>query len=320
MSNLYGTEYAKRKSRIHAAMDRLGPVEKKILRDALCQVDPVAWVRIRLGVVPDPWQRDLMRAKSDVVALCGRRTGKSQAAAWSIAHHVSTGADRTGVLVSPGARQSGEIFRLAKSAIVKALPDTQLPTDNRTSLELPSGSRLISLPGDPDTVRGFTASAATIDESQSLPNAGTELLASIAPTLATTGGRLTVLGTPLDRSGLLFDLWHSDDPAWQRIHVPTTLCPRVSEEFLERERRLLGEAIYRRGYLAEFAASSTGMFDPELLQAALLPEGFDFAAASAVPMPPSHPSYSTPNSARPSSAIDTGTRGSRYDDAVLPAP
>src|SRR5215468_2139339 len=63
---------------------------------------------------------------------------------------------------------------------------------------------------------------------------------------------------------------------WQKLHVPSTECPRIPASFLESERRLLGEAIYRREYLAEFSASETGMFDPDLLQAALLPHDFVF--------------------------------------------
>ena len=70
---------------------------------------------------------------------------------------------------------------------------------------------------------------------------------------------------------------------WQKLHVPSTECPRISAAFLESERRLLGEAIFSREYLAEFSASQTGMFDPELLQAALLPDDFSFAAPSPVP-------------------------------------
>ena len=95
---------------------------------------------------------------------------------------------------------------------------------------------------------------------------------------------MIVLGTPLDRVGLLFDMWEGDiAQEWQKLHVPSTECPRISTAFLESERRLLGEAIFRREYLAEFSASQTGMFDPELLQSALLPDVFSFAAPSPAP-------------------------------------
>ena len=166
----------------------------KLLLDALCKVDAVAWARARLGVVPDDWQKQLMRSTSDLAALCGRRVGKSQSAGWVAAHHVVEGEGRTALCISPTQRQSGELFRLAKAAIVKAMPDASFPTDNRLSIELPNGSRLLSLPGDPGTVRGLTASLVLLDETQSLPDGGHELFASVRPMLATTGGRMIVLG------------------------------------------------------------------------------------------------------------------------------
>jgi len=115
----------------------------------------------------------------------------------------------TALCISPTQRQSGELFRMAKAAIVKAMPDAGFPTDNRLSIELPNGSRLISLPGDPGTVRELNASLVLLDEAQGLPDGGHELFAAVRPMLATTGGRMLVLGTPLDRAGPLFDRAHS---------------------------------------------------------------------------------------------------------------
>ena len=313
------------KARITRAFNRLGPAESKLLLDALCKVDAVAWARARLGVVPDDWQKQLMRSTGDLAALCGRRVGKSQSAGWVAAHHVVEGEGRTALCISPTQRQSGELFRLAKAAIVKAMPDASFPTDNRLSIELPNGSRLLSLPGDPGTVRGLTASLVLLDETQSLPDGGHELFASVRPMLATTGGRMIVLGTPLDRSGLLFDIWEGGIAMdWMRVHVPSTLCPRIPAAFLESERRLLGEAIFRREYLAEFAASASGMFDHDLLQAALLPDDFVFDQGNvprgtysgvANPAAGVWQSMSRAAASSPATAINTGAR---YANAVLP--
>ena len=63
----------------------------------------------------------------DLAALCGRRVGKSQSAGWVAAHHVVEGEGRTALCISPTQRQSSELFRLAKAAIVKALPDVSFP-------------------------------------------------------------------------------------------------------------------------------------------------------------------------------------------------
>jgi hypothetical protein len=322
------TPEQRRQARIDRAFAKLGPAERTLVLEGLCKVDAVAWVRARLGITPDDWQKELMRSTSDLAALCGRRVGKSQSAAWVAAHHVAESTAATALCISPTQRQSGELFRLAKAALDKALPDISFPTDNRLSLELPNRSRLLSLPGDPGTVRGLTASLVLLDEAQSLPDGGHELFAAVRPMLATTGGRMLVLGTPLDRSGLLFDLWEGGDAGrgaegWHKIHVPSTLCPRIPASFLESERRLLGEALFRREYLAEFAAPALGMFDPELLAAALLPDDFVFnqggLAMSTSIREAIHaqrqPASSTGAASR-QGAIDT--TGARYASAVLP--
>ena len=140
---------------------------------------------------------------------------------------------------------------------------------------------MLSLPGDSGTVRGLTASLVLLDETQSLPGGGRELFASVRPMLATTAGRMIVLGTPLDRSGLLFDIWEGGIAMdWMRVHVRSVLCPRIPAAFLASERKLLGEATFAPEYLAEFAASASGMFDHDLLQAALLPDDFVFDQGS----------------------------------------
>ena len=319
---------AARRVAIARAFKKLGEPEKKLLLDALCKADAVAWARTRLGIVPDEWQKQLMRSTGDLAALCGRRVGKSQSAGWVAAHHVVEGEGRTVLCISPTQRQSGELFRLAKAAIVKAMPDANFPTDNRLSIELPNGSRLLSLPGDPGTVRGLTASLVLLDETQSLPDGGHELFASVRPMLATTGGRMIVLGTPLDRGGLLFDIWEGGIAMdWMRVHVPSTLCPRIPGAFLESERRLLGEALYRREYLAEFAASASGIFDHNLLlQAALLPDSFEFNQGSRAgvnpaawrEIAPAAAGSSTTAAAPAPAAATVINTGSRYANAVLP--
>jgi hypothetical protein len=168
-----------------------------------------------------------------------------------------------------------------------------------------------------------------LDETQSLPDGGHELFASVRPMLATTGGRMIVLGTPLDRSGLPFDIWEGGIAMdWTRVHVPSTLCLRIPAAFLESERKLLGEAIFRREYLAEFAASGSGMFDHDLLQGAVLPDDFVFDQgsrtnpATGVWQNMNHATGAPPKSpTAPAVTIDTTrtpARSSRYANAVLP--
>ena len=60
------------------------------LRDIAYQIDPVLWVRHRLGVEPLAWQAEFLRAPlgASVAVLTARQAGKTTTAAWAIAHHM----------------------------------------------------------------------------------------------------------------------------------------------------------------------------------------------------------------------------------------
>jgi hypothetical protein len=189
------------------------------------------------------------------------------------------------LVIAPSLRQATETTRAARAALAKALPDVEFASDNKLQIELPWGARLIALPGEASTSRGFTASMAIAEESQSLEHAD-EIFATIAPTLATTGGPLIVVGTPMDYQDPLYPIFEGDaaaDPSWTRFRIPTRWCPRVPRSFLEEQRRLLGDMIYAREFEAQWSAPTSGMFDHALLQGAVLPHDFSFATASPAP-------------------------------------
>ncbi len=58
--------------------------------------------------------------------------------------------------------------------------------------------------------------------------------------LAVSGGRLICMSTPWGKRGWWHESWVSDE-AWERYEVPATQCPRIPQEFLEEERRVLGQ-------------------------------------------------------------------------------
>ena len=102
----------------------------------------------------------------------------------------------------------------------------ELAAESALRAEFRNGSRIISLPGTERTVRGYSAaSLVVIDEASRVEDA---LLTAIKPTLATTDGRIVALSTPAGRTGWLYELWTNNDPAWDRVQVAATDCPRVS--------------------------------------------------------------------------------------------
>src|SRR6185369_6360406 len=98
-------------------------------------------------------------------------------------------------------------------------------------------SRIIALPENERTIRGYSGAALlVVDEASRVSDA---LYASVRPMLAVSRGRLVVLSTPFGKRGFFFEEW-SSDRAWERIRITADQCPRISPEFLEEERLALG--------------------------------------------------------------------------------
>ncbi|MBK9963457.1 MAG: hypothetical protein IPP07_00570 [Holophagales bacterium] len=112
-----------------------------------------------------------------------------------------------------------------------------------------NGSRIVSLPGDPATVRTYSPDLVLLDEAAYIKD---ELPTALLPMLQVTRGRLIVLSSPGEEAGWLYRVWSEAGPEWERHHVSALTNPRIDQARLEAERSLLGEVRFRREYLAEF--------------------------------------------------------------------
>jgi hypothetical protein len=72
--------------------------------------------------------------------------------------------------------------------------------------------------------------------------------------LAASNGKLICLSTPHGKRGFFHDAWANGAADWQRIEVPAEQIARIRPEFLEEERRSLGESWYRQEYECSFEA------------------------------------------------------------------
>src|SRR6266702_6072896 len=120
-------------------------------------IDPVAFAEDRLGFRPDPWQAQVLRSTAPWLLLnCCRQSGKSTTTA-IVALHSALFDPGLVLLVSPSLRQSKELFSKVIGFLRGLEPAEVLDEDNKSSCTLGNGARIVSLPGDPDTVRGFSA-------------------------------------------------------------------------------------------------------------------------------------------------------------------
>jgi hypothetical protein len=217
---------------------------------------------------PDPWQRDLLeRPAQRRLLLCSRQAGKSTTAA---ALALQTALLVPGSLVllhSPTLRQSGELFRDKVLRLFHALGKPVAATRlTALTLELANGSRVVSLPGEEGTVRGYSGVALlVIDEAARVSD---ELYSGVRPMLAVSGGRLLALSTPFGKRGWFYEEFVGGGP-WDRVCVPADRCPRISREFLAEEERSLGPRWFRQEYLCSWEDVVDAVFSHEDIRAAL---------------------------------------------------
>jgi hypothetical protein len=109
------------------------------------------------------------------------------------------------LVLSPSLRQNGELFK--KVIEFYRDPGKPIPSDIETTLTLQlwNKSRIISLPGKEQTVRGFSGvSLLIIDEVAKVDD---ELYWSVRPMLAVSQGRIILLSTPFGKRGFFFKEW-----------------------------------------------------------------------------------------------------------------
>src|SRR5262249_50146843 len=129
--------------------------------------------------------------------------------------------------------------------------------ESALTMELANGSRIISLPGDEETIRGYSGvTTLIVDEAARVLDA---LYYSIRPMLAVSGGRMVCLSTPFGKRGWFHDSWHSAEE-WARVRITADQCPRISKAFLEEERRAIGERWFAQEYLTEFRDTINAVF------------------------------------------------------------
>jgi hypothetical protein len=236
------------------------------LRAAL---DPAAFAQ-GAGIDPDPWQREVLRSDAPRILLnVTRQGGKSTTTSVLAVHAAVYQPESLVLIVSPSSRQSAELFR--KCLTVYRTLGRPIPATAETALrlELENGSRIISLPGQESTLRGYSAvSLLCLDEAARIEDG---LYYSLRPMMAISHGKIIAMSTPWGRRGWWFTAWQ-DEADWHKVEVPASLCPRISPEFLAAEQRTLGPWWYRQEYCCQFSDTVDQVFSSEVLAASLSSE------------------------------------------------
>jgi hypothetical protein len=91
------------------------------------------------------------------------------------------------------------------------------------------------------------------------------------------------MSTPHGRRGFFFSAWTDGSDAWERESITAHDVPRITPEFLAKERSSIGEWWFRQEYLCQFVDENSQLFSSESISRAfdrglaplpLVPTGF----------------------------------------------
>lgn len=221
----------------------------------------------RCGLEPDPWQADLLNStERQVILLCARQSGKSTLTALLGLHQALYTAGSLVLVLAPSQRQSGETYRKVRHAYGQLAGAPEATQESSLKLELANGSRIQVLPGKEQNVRGFSGvSLLIIDEAARVDDS---LYQALRPMLAVSGGRIILLSTPFGSRGFYHKEW-TEGEGWQRFKVTASECPRISPEWLEKEKQRIGSWWFSQEYLCEFCDSVDQIFSTRDIDAAI---------------------------------------------------
>lgn len=170
---------------------------------------------------------------------------------------------RTQVFLSAGERQCRELMAKAREhccalKIATDYYDSGFFEDlsiKQLEIVLPGGVRIIGLPANPVTARGFTGDV-FLDEF-AMHAQDREIWAAMFPTLLRGGGELDVASTPKGKGNLFYQLQSNERFATSTVSLPEAIEQGLSVDADEVRRAMADDTLYRQEFLCEFLDEAT---------------------------------------------------------------
>jgi len=242
--------------------------------------------RCMWGWEAHPTQREWLLCEAQTkVASCGRRWGKTEAAAVDAITFALLRPGSVQIIVAPTYDQSrllfGSVERLALTSKLTR-PSAKITRTPYPRLTL-AGSVIMARTADEDgrNLRGHSADRVIVDEAAYVRDSVvTEV---IAPMLADRNGRLVMISTPFGKNHFYRAFLRgvecrrstvngqtlSTDDQHASFTFPSWANPHISREYIERQRAEISPRQFSVEYEAQFIDDSSSVFAWEDIQAAV---------------------------------------------------
>ena len=225
-----------------------------------------------------PYQRRwVLDARRFKIGVWSRQVGKSFATAFEADLDCIQTPRTDWLVMSAGQRQSDE-WMLKALAVARAceagLAGTKDAgaakfTASASEIRFSNGSRILSLPANPDTARGYSANL-VLDEF-AMHEADREVWAAIFPTITNELSgqkKIRVVSTPKGRGNKFAELWEEGGPQWSRhkVTLDDAIAAGLRVDKAALREGVADEDIWRQEYFCEFLANDTTYFPLDLIR------------------------------------------------------
>jgi phage FluMu gp28-like protein len=220
-----------------------------------------------------PYQREDIEADDRFRWNCwSRQTGKSFTKSL---RRILRGLQRrrNQIFLSAGERQSVELMQKARQHC-QALQIAADFHDHRTfrglsvkqlEIHLPGGVRIVGLPANPLTARGFTGDV-LLDEF-AMHAADRDIWASIFPTVLRGDGELDIASTPKGHSNMFYDLRDNPRFVTSTVTLLDAIAQGLPADAAEMRAAMGDDELYRQEFLCEFLDEATAFLTYEQIAA-----------------------------------------------------
>lgn len=218
------------------------------------------------------WVRDESRFK---IGLWSRQTGKSFATAAEAVFDCQLKPKSLWVVLSAGERQAIEWMRKAKQwaeAVNLALEGYEEirhkeEVMTRAEIHFGNGSRIVAIPANPDTARGYSANL-VLDEF-AIHERPWEIWAAIYPSITNPLSgekKLRIVSTPKGMGNKFADLWHKNDAySKHKVTIEDAVTMGLPVNLAELRAGVDDPDIWAQEYLCEFIDTTSVLLPYELI-------------------------------------------------------